>query len=226
MPTRVVLFHTICLSAAHAHLYPVNMEYRPATLAETFQAQGVHSQDPSPLFNKIPSELRNLIFEYVFTEYPAVPPLAHDFAVQMNHDEAPTPAEVIGNETPSANWDTMTNARNDWIRPDCSGAIPTDLLRTCKRIYLEAHSLPILQKEFRFYFYRGPKAQPDPATQADFEKFFDQTLAEWSSVPNHRRLDLVSWSFWLYCAPWSDRSVVTHPLPRSVPLDSSHRCSG
>lgn len=180
-----------CSSAAPVPTYPADMEYRPATLVETIQAQDVHSQDLSPLFNKIPSEIRNLIFEYAFTEYPAGPLPARHFAVQMNHDEAPLPAEVNGNGSTRANLEETISVRNDWIRPDFSVSIPTDLLRTCKRIYLETYSLPTLQKEFRFYFYRGPKAQPDPATQADFEKYFNQTLAEWSPVPNHRRLDLV-----------------------------------
>lgn len=188
-----------------------NMETPPATLAEAFQAQSVHSQDLSPLFNKLPSEIRNLIYEYAFTEDPAAPPSAHNFAVQPNHEETPLPAEVTRDSPPPNTDGTLSTdwylapvrTTSDWVRPDCPGAaMPTDLLRTCKRIYLEARGLPIPQKEFRFYFYRGPKEQPDYITQADFERFFNQTLAQWSSVPNYRRLDLVSRSFLAFLRSW------------------------
>jgi len=83
-------------------------------------------QSACPLFTRIPSEVRNHIFELALTEY----------------DDETEPYE----------------RRSFYYRPGYHfrQRIDTDLLRTCRRVYLEANLIPVAINEHVFWCYREP----------------------------------------------------------------------
>lgn len=97
-------------------------------------------QSACPLFTQIPPEIRNSIFKLALTEY----------------DDTHHPYE------PSAAY----------CRPEYCfrQRIDTDLLRTCRRVYLEAHLLPVAINEHVFWCYRGP---PGRRFAADPHGYFE-----------------------------------------------------
>ncbi|KAK8010634.1 hypothetical protein PG990_009599 [Apiospora arundinis] len=159
------------------------------TLVECFQTQDINQQDASPLFNKFPSEVRTLIYEYALTEEPADTEECHQFAVRYDHkDHQLTPRPAFGTPPTSRNI-----AGFDWVRPENPSrmVISVALLQTCKRVYLESVSIPWTQTEHKLYFYRGLSRLSDGQAQARFERFFSKTSREWSPVPNRSHWDLI-----------------------------------
>ncbi|RYP57281.1 hypothetical protein DL769_009578 [Monosporascus sp. CRB-8-3] len=65
------------------------------------------------------------------------------------------------------------------------------LLQTCRRVYLEAHALPLLQKEHVLYLYRGPDAGLTWSHDARVRQYFSRKLGNPSPVPGFRQSDLV-----------------------------------
>ncbi|KAK8127541.1 hypothetical protein PG984_008649, partial [Apiospora sp. TS-2023a] len=166
-----------------------HQQQQPPTLVERFQAQDINKQDASPLFKKLPPEVRTQIYEYALTEEPADSAQHHQFAVRYDHnDEQLTPRPSFG--TPSV---TRNIAGFDWVRPENPSrmVISVALLQTCKLVYLESASIPWTQKEHKLYFYRGLPRRPESVAQARFEKFFSETSLQWSPVPNRRHWDLI-----------------------------------
>ena len=92
-------------------------------------------QSACPLFTRIPPEIRNSIFKLALTEY----------------DDTEHPYEQSA----------------AFCRPEYQfrHRIDTDLLRTCRRIYLETYLIPVGINEHVFWCYRGPPGRryaPDP----------------------------------------------------------------
>lgn len=90
----------------------------------------VDLQTQSPLFSMVPAEIRNRIFAIALTAY--------DDKSKPYHPQ---------------NW---------FYRPDwpCHRKISTTLLRTCKRVYLECHLLPLALNSHTFW--AGPDRAPPP----------------------------------------------------------------
>ena len=86
---------------------------------------GVKKQRQSNFF-KLPPELRNHVYRYVFSEVQSGP-------------EYP----------PAANW-----RRPGYLAPM---GTHTSFLSTCRKIWLEAHSLPMSLKTPTFWFWNGPR---------------------------------------------------------------------
>ncbi|WPH01195.1 Hypothetical protein R9X50_00403100 [Acrodontium crateriforme] len=105
---------------------------REVTISPTGTAKQLskcRNQDQSPFFSMLPSELRLLIFEYATAPY-------QDPAHQDD--------------------DAKTYKTTDFFyRPEHPGKLvtSTNLLLTCRRIWLEANHLPLKQAEHVFYFF-------------------------------------------------------------------------
>jgi hypothetical protein len=120
----------------------------------------VDPQLSSLLFNgRIPSEIRDHIFEYVLTE---------------NDD---------------AQYDEDTH----YTRPDYRShkGILTNLLLTCRRVYLEAHHLPLINREHVFWHYREPNGVGYQNEEAYFRRFRPDQLAL------VRKVHLFTQQFWM-----------------------------
>ena len=61
------------------------------------------------------------------------------------------------------NLDRPYEINSHYCRPGYTHAqkIDTALLRTCRKIYLEAYHLPLSCNTIAFWAYRGPKGEPD-----------------------------------------------------------------
>jgi len=108
-------------------------------------AASYNPQSACPLFTRIPPEIRNSIFQLALTEY----------------DDTDHPYEQSA----------------VYCRPDYRfrHRIDTDLLRTCRRIYLEAHLLPVAINEHVFWCYRGP---PERRYSADPQAYFETMTSQ------------------------------------------------
>src|SRR5204863_322648 len=83
-------------------------------------------QAACPLYTKVPTEIRNLIFSYALSAFD-------------NHDDPYQPGE---------HW-----CRPGY---EYAQILDLRVLQTCKRIYHEYHLLPITQSEFVYYLFDGP----------------------------------------------------------------------
>lgn len=101
------------------------------SLAENFTK--CHPQDQSPLYNKIPKELRDLIFEFATAPY-------EDLRDEQRYPE-----------------------NSYYYRPDMRGPLrsSTGLLGTCRRVWLESSNLPMKQSISVLWRHseRGPPKQ-------------------------------------------------------------------
>ncbi|KAI0107526.1 hypothetical protein GGR51DRAFT_515879 [Nemania sp. FL0031] len=188
-------------------------------LCERLETQEVNPQLASPLFNgRIPAEIRNLIFEYAVTEFPS--PRARiikaDSCVQQSHDlipipELPSPSAVesvvervrgqiqgIALSRHRMRPFIMSHTRQpqdgfDWLRFDNTEPmrVGTTLLLTCRRAYLEAHSLPLLQTEQRFYCFRGPFGGGEGGSRTDIGEFITGWLSNPAPTKDLSQKDLV-----------------------------------
>jgi hypothetical protein len=120
----------------------------------------VHSQTQSPLFSAIPAEIRNRIFSIALAAY----------------DDQTKPYRP-------QNW----FYRPDWhFHPKIS----TTLLRTCRRVYLECHLLPLFLNSHTFW--AGADRGPPPQYFADaFKKQLPSgrgrpRLGNWNACENFR----------------------------------------
>ncbi|KAI8632119.1 hypothetical protein F5Y19DRAFT_386760 [Xylariaceae sp. FL1651] len=191
-------------------------------LYQHLETQEINSQLSSPFYSGlIPTEIRNLIFEYAMTESPSphAAVFGRDTLVQFSHDPAPMPeipdsslAEYVKEKItrissplqnplhrsrsvpPSA---IARDAKDgfDWLRFDNTEptTVGVALLLTCRRAYLEAHSLPLLQTEQRFYcgYDRGPPRYGSKVSRADMIGFIKSRLSEPAPVPGLQQKDLV-----------------------------------
>ncbi|KAF1974412.1 hypothetical protein BU23DRAFT_567607 [Bimuria novae-zelandiae CBS 107.79] len=105
----------------------------------SFVVQGeVCDQKQSPLFSKIPPEIRNEIFRLALREY---------FPEGREWD-----AQGMG-QTENAGYGNVKETASYVKRPGYEGlkTVDTDLLRTCKRVYEETKMLPLQDLEICFY---------------------------------------------------------------------------
>ena len=102
-----------------------------------YNAQGkFDEQEASPLFSKLPRELRDLIWEYA---------------------TAPFEDEDGKFEATAYYYRPGHTAR---LKTD------TAILLTCRRAFSEANALPMLQAEHSFYYHRAAPDRRDPAWMA------------------------------------------------------------
>lgn len=137
---------------------------RPLVLDELVNSPDYNPQTQSLLFHRIPTEIRDFIFQYALQEYcpPNVLAELPDLAVRHDHEPVEQESPSVGDEQlQTIISDARSQARQDygydWLRPDNVEpmTITTALLRTCRRVYVETYRLPAAQKEHRFYMMRG-----------------------------------------------------------------------
>ncbi|KAI1368813.1 hypothetical protein F5Y08DRAFT_335382 [Xylaria arbuscula] len=190
-------------------------------LCERLETAEVNPQLASPLYSGlIPAEVRNLIFEFAITEFPSpnakiVKPITW---VQQSHEPAPIPeapnpsavghvvervrSRIQGVVRPRRGMLPLTLSHApqpedgfDWLRFDNTEPmkVATALLMTCRRVYLEASDLPLLQTEQRFYCRRGPPSHDTNSKgwRTDIEPFVTNWLSNPSPVPGLKQKDLV-----------------------------------
>ncbi|ETS76096.1 hypothetical protein PFICI_11483 [Pestalotiopsis fici W106-1] len=145
-------------------------------------------QMQSPLFNILPSEIRDFIFRYALQEYCSAEVQAKLPNLAVRHDHEPVEEEE---ETPSVDiavGPSINAARRvarrapygyDWLRPDNVEpmTVTTALLRTCRRVYIEAYELPAWQREHRFYMMRGDYGAKAVCSIDTLRTHFEQHLA-------------------------------------------------
>ena len=100
-----------------------------STISNGENLTACNPQNGSPLFSRLPMEIRSLIFEFAATQ-----------SNDMKHDYLKTayyyrPGHVARHKTQSA------------------------FLLTCRRVWLEANALPMRMAEHSFWFQRGPYDQ-------------------------------------------------------------------
>ncbi|KAK3390318.1 hypothetical protein B0H63DRAFT_465245 [Podospora didyma] len=105
----------------------------------------VNPQLASPLFGwNIPGEIRNLIFQLALTEtdIPYHAAVNHRFHIRYDHEPASDEDDPGRPKHPG--W-----IGSNWARPRYTGSkvIAVALLRTCRRVYMEAAHLPAQQTE-------------------------------------------------------------------------------
>ncbi|KAH7035393.1 uncharacterized protein B0I36DRAFT_360771 [Microdochium trichocladiopsis] len=148
-------------------------------LCEHLETQPIDPQATSPFYNgRIPAEIRTLIFQYALTGSPAphAKQFTHDPHVRYDHEPVPVLDDLLPISQPFRKTSYLVTERGfhndecrqvgegfDWLRPDNTRPVVDhyNLLLTCRRVYLETHSLPLQQKEFVFYCIRGN--DPDAA---------------------------------------------------------------
>ncbi|KAK0276429.1 hypothetical protein LTR91_019547 [Friedmanniomyces endolithicus] len=107
-----------------------------------------NDQTSSPLFSVLPRELRDLIWALATAPY----------------------------EDPNAKFEKTAY----YYRPGHTARLRTEvaLLLTCRRVWLEANALPMLQAEQSFYYFRGAPDGRDPEWMARLTKHNSQNLGE------------------------------------------------
>ncbi|KAJ7201696.1 hypothetical protein GGX14DRAFT_544700 [Mycena pura] len=140
-------------------------------LSAKITASGPHNQLQSPLFGTLFPELRNLVFINALTEY--------------------------GDPT-------RRYSKHSWnYRPgyEYEREIATNLLLTCRLIYLETHLAPVAQNEHVFWMYRPP---PGPFV-SDPEGYFQRmTLQQRAAI---QRVRFFTQMYWLESRIAPDRAV-------------------
>ncbi|KAJ7089268.1 hypothetical protein B0H15DRAFT_840194 [Mycena belliarum] len=136
-------------------------EQPPTSLSTRIAASNPQKQEQSPLFASLHPELRNMVFQHALTEY----------------DDPERPY----------------SKHEYYFRPrmESAGKIDTNLLLTCRRIYLETHLAPVALNEHVFWMYRGPPGHfaSDPGNYLEW-----MTPEQRAAV---RRMRFVTQLFWL-----------------------------
>jgi len=139
------------------------------TLSQKF-ANDFNEQAQCPLFNRTPPEIRNHIFHLTLRSY----------------------YDKLAGPYPSETYFT----RPEYRYPQ---RIDTNLLSTCRKVYLEAHLVPILVNEHVFWCYRGPpKSIADP--KAYFKRMTDEQRTAVEKVHFFAQMYWLEGSFPTVCA--------------------------
>lgn len=162
-------------------------------LSQHLESQEINPQLSSPLFNgRIPAEIRTQIFQFALMKYPSPDAhrLPHDPVVRYDHDPVPLPELP---RDPTQNILQETTLVGDWLRPDNTRPmiINIALLQTCRRVYLETHAFPSLQKEHVLYLYRGPDSERSPWGPARVRDYSTRKLGKPPSIPGVKQYELV-----------------------------------
>ncbi|KAJ6596676.1 hypothetical protein B0H10DRAFT_2088402 [Mycena sp. CBHHK59/15] len=134
----------------------------PEPLSVRIAASKVQNQMQSPLFSLLHPELRNMVFRHALTEYDDP---ARPYSKHAYH-----------------------------YRPgfEFAGRIDTDLLLTCRLVYLETHLAPISLNEHVFWQYRGP---PDGSFSSDHTAYFHRMTPQQRAAV--RRVRFFTQLYWL-----------------------------
>ncbi|KAJ7731133.1 hypothetical protein DFH07DRAFT_847687 [Mycena maculata] len=134
----------------------------PEPLSTRFSASSIHPQPQSPFFATLYPELRNLIFSLALAEY-----------------DDPTRPYV---------------KHEFYYRPgfEFAGKIDTNLLLTCRLVYLETHLVPVAQNEHVFWMHRAP---PERKFASDHNAYFARMTPEQRGAVQHVRF--FTQMFWL-----------------------------
>ncbi|KAK7753302.1 hypothetical protein SLS62_004821 [Diatrype stigma] len=174
-------------------------------LSQHLETQEINPQLSSPLFNgRIPAEIRTQIFRSALVAYPSPDAhrLPHDPVVRYDHDPVPLPEF---SKDPTQNTAPDFTLSGHWLRPDNTRPMRINiaLLQTCRRVYLEAHAFPLLQKEHVLYLNRGPDSEQLSWSSSRVQEYFTRKLGKPSSVPGVKQYELVrsarlfTQAFWL-----------------------------
>lgn len=134
--------------------FPSSEALREYPAPASFVVQGkICDQFQSPLFGRIPAEIRNEIFRLALTEYV---PEGNEWTGKLSEVESPG----FGNVRSTGKYVK---------RPAYEGlkTVDTDLLRTCKRVYEETKLLPLQDLEVCLYMAHKQRA-PKPYTMSQY----------------------------------------------------------
>ncbi|KAH8649275.1 hypothetical protein BX600DRAFT_474856 [Xylariales sp. PMI_506] len=120
------------------------------------------SQLTCPLLTQIPPEIRKIIWELSLTEYD-VP--GGRYIPEIGEDDLVDVPRSVEQGVATEDREPLLKPPQTipvWFRPGSTTkqSITTELLRTCKRVYLETHYLPPLVKKHQGYINRGPGPKP------------------------------------------------------------------
>jgi hypothetical protein len=171
--------------------FPSSEELEAYPAPASFVVQGdVCDQFQSPLFSKIPPEIRNEIFRLALTEYV---PQGNEWTGKLN-------------ETQNPGYGNLRSTKDYVKRPGYEGlnTVDTDLLRTCKRVslsyclenmclqvlfyqvYDETKLLPLQDLEVCFYMGHKQRA-PKPYTMSKYTcpQTYTHPRASWFKPVSH-----------------------------------------
>lgn len=145
-----------------------------------------NSQSACPLFTRIPPEVRNQIFHLALTEY----------------DDTTKPYDQS----------------SFYYRPGYhfSQRLQTGLLRTCRRIYHEAHLLPVAINEHVFWCYRQP---PGRRNASDPDRYFKKMTPQQQDAVD--TVHFFTQQFWLE-GDWAATCRISEMRPRKVKITIRH----
>ncbi|KAI0021553.1 hypothetical protein F4780DRAFT_283346 [Xylariomycetidae sp. FL0641] len=167
-------------------------------MLEFLETQDVHPQLSSPLYYRIPAEIRDLIFKFALTEHPYFDAgkFRKDAVVRFDHEPVPPPkmpvltSDELKYFLSPVDRMSLLNPHNhkrpqqgfDWLRPDNTerGKGTPGLLLTCRRVYLETQSYPLLLRTHVFYCGRGPSSSTSDPAALGRQRMGDAT--GWSSL--------------------------------------------
>jgi hypothetical protein len=121
-------------------------------LAFTLENKPVDAQEQCPLFSTIPTEIRDIIFEYALTDCTSNP-FDSEYRFELSYKR---------------HWPSD----NPWPLPD----IAFPLLQSCRRIYLEAYQFPYLSNPQIVYDSGNQTLRPNPARLAPWQFALIQSL--------------------------------------------------
>ncbi|KAI1503025.1 hypothetical protein F5X99DRAFT_376522 [Biscogniauxia marginata] len=150
-------------------------------LCQYLETQDINPQLQSPLYNgRIPNEIRALIFKYALIESPGPAAIKIDPSLRSHDHSVLTPNTRM--------WQTRLPLSKAKLPQDVDIA----LLLTCRQVYLETHSLPLLQKEHAFYYIHGPDHLGLFYSRSrNIEDYFRHVLSKPAPTPGFLRKDLV-----------------------------------
>ena len=158
-----------------------------APLTSAILSRPIHSQQQSPLYSKLPQEVRDIIFSYALLPYtPASPPPPKP--VNRLYPVAEKPIK----HNPYNPIKTPYPVNSTYSRPGQRAKVhhPTALLLVSRRTYLETSHLPVSQAAHNFY----APAQSGPSDVLDVEQYFSRMTAEQRSLVRQVRVFAnVSW---------------------------------
>ncbi|KAJ6558085.1 hypothetical protein B0H19DRAFT_1291729 [Mycena capillaripes] len=150
----------------------------PQPLSTIISASDVHPQLQSPLFAKLYPELRNIIFTYALTKY------TDRTRPYSQHEHFHCPGFEF------------------------AGKIDTNLLLTCRLVYLETHLTPISLNEHVFWPRNGPPGCP----RVPYWYFRRMTPQQCAAV---RRIRYFTWDLWMSMA-WTAPGLMVRKITITV----------
>ena len=162
-------------------------QLQSTSLAQQIVSRPINSQHQSPLYNKLPQEVRDIIFSYALLPYtPASPPPPKP--VNRLYPVAEKPVK----HNPWNPVKVPYPSNSTYSRPGQRAKVhhPTALLLVSRRTYLETSHLPVSQAAHNFY----APAQSGPSDVLDVDAYFNRMTAEQRALVRQVRVFAnVSW---------------------------------